>query len=59
VQLPQVLEAARASAWRKDGALAQFYDNEPISDLAKTAIDIISAAMREVENHNIRSAHED
>ncbi len=58
VQLPQVIEAARANSWRRDGALAQFYDGEPITELAKTCIDIIGEAMRKVENHNIRSAGE-
>ena len=57
IQLPQVIEAARANIWREKGALREFYDGEPITDLAKQSIDLISAASREVENHNIRAAH--
>lgn len=58
VTLPQVIEAARAASWRRDGALAQFYDNEPITELAKTCIDIMAGAQREVENFNIRKSSE-
>lgn len=53
VSLPQVIEAARASSWRRDGELAQFYEG-PIADIAKTAIDLISAEFKACEQHYIR-----
>lgn len=56
--MPRVLEAARAASWRREGALSLFYDNEPVTDLAKTAIDVMASSQREVENYNIRKAHE-
>jgi len=56
VQLPQVIEAARAHGWRKDGALRDFYDGEPLTPLAKLSIDIIGGALREVEQHRIRKS---
>ena len=57
VQLPQVIEAARASAWRRDGALAQFYDG-PIGELAKQCIDIMASAQSQASNYNIRNPRE-
>jgi hypothetical protein len=51
--LPQVIEAARASSWRREGALAQYYDG-PITDIAKIAIDFISAEFKAVEQYEIR-----
>ncbi len=53
VQLPQVIEAARARSWRKDGALNQFYE-QPLTPLAKNAIDIIDGEFRAVEQHELR-----
>lgn len=53
--LPQVIEAARASSWRRDGALGQFYDG-PLTDLAKYTIDLISGEFKAVEQHNIRES---
>ena len=56
VQLPQVIEAARAYGWRKDGALREFYDGKPLAPLTKTALDIMGQSLREVEQHRIRTA---
>jgi hypothetical protein len=53
VTLPQVIEAARASSWRRDGALGQFYSG-PLTDLAKYCIDLISGEFKAVEQHYIR-----
>ena len=58
VQLPQVIEAARASSWRREGALSQFYGDRPLTEIAINAIDAIAGASRQVENHNIRQARE-
>ena len=55
--LPQVIEAARASSWRRDGALGQFYDG-PLTDLAKHCIDLIAGEFRAVEQHVIRQSRE-
>ena len=55
VSMPQVIEAARAASWRKDGALSQFYDGRPLTEIAKYAIDILIGHQRQVENYNIRS----
>lgn len=54
VQQPQVIEAARACSWRKEGALREFYDGEPLTPLAKWAIDVMAGAIREVEQEQIR-----
>lgn len=53
VSLPQVIEAARASGWRREGALAQFWDS-PLTDIARTAVDIIDAEFKSCEQHTIR-----
>lgn len=53
VSMPQVIESARAASWRKEGALAQFYDT-PLTDLAKFCIDIVAAEFRAVEQALIR-----
>ncbi len=41
VSLPQVVEAARAHSWRKESAIASFYDS-PLCDLARDGIDLIA-----------------
>lgn len=53
--LPQVIEAARAASWRRDGALGQFYDGK-LTGLAKYCIDLISGEFKAVEQHNIRES---
>lgn len=59
IALPQVLEAARAYGWRKEGALREFYDGEPLTPLAKFAIDVMAGSLREVEQHRIRTANKE
>lgn len=55
-RMPQVLEAARASSWRKDGALREFYGDAELTELTKFAIDTIMGEMRAVEQHAIRES---
>lgn len=55
--LPQVFEAARAASWRREGALGQFY-SEPLTDLAKYAIDVIASEFKSVEQHQISKSRE-
>jgi len=55
--LPQVIEAARACSWRREGALAQFYEGK-LSGLVKFAIDVMSAEFKAVEQHAIRESRE-
>lgn len=56
VQMPAVIEGVRANGWREKGALREFYDGRTLTDLAKTATDIVAGAQREVENYNIRES---
>lgn len=56
--LPQVIEAARACSWRREGALGQFYEGR-LSGLVKYAIDIMASEFKAVEQHRIRKARED
>lgn len=58
VQLPQVEEAYRAYSWRKEGALREFYGGQPLTPLAKFAIDTAAGEARAVEQHCIREARE-
>ncbi len=55
IQLPQVIEAVRANTWREKGALREFYDGNPITDLAKDAMDIFASSQREAENYTFRN----
>lgn len=55
-QLPQVIEAARASSWRSEGALREFYDGDTLAPITKFAIDTIAAEIKAVEQHQIREA---
>lgn len=55
--LPQVIEAARACSWRREGALGQFYEGK-LSGLVKYAIDIMAAEFKAVEQHTIRESRE-
>ncbi len=52
--LPEAIESARAYSWRKDGALAQFYDQ--ITPRARLCIDLAAAEFRSVEQYNIRES---
>lgn len=47
--LPEVLEAGRALSWRKEGQLKDFYDGEPIPQLAKDCIDILDTELQRVQ----------
>ena len=55
--LPQVIEAARAYTWRKDGALSQFYEGR-LTGIAKYCIDIIAGEFKAVEQYAIRQSRE-
>ena len=59
MEMPQVIEAARATGWRKEGAQREFYDGEPLTPLTKFAVDVMAGAMREVEQDRIRSQKEE
>lgn len=54
IRLPEVLEVARARAWRKDGQLRELYDGKPLTDLLKFYIDMMGAAEKDAENHRYR-----
>lgn len=58
MQMPQVLETARAYSWRKDGALREFYDGKPITWLAKYCIDLYAAECVAAQNDAIRARQE-
>lgn len=55
--LPEVIEAARAASWRREGALGQFYTG-PIGDKAKLAIDLMAGEFKAVEQDVIRKSRE-
>lgn len=55
--LPQVIEAARAASWRREGALGQFYEGK-LTGLAKYCIDVIAGEFKAVEQHVIRESRE-
>lgn len=54
VALPEVHEAARALAWRDTGQIRDFYDGEPLTEIAKDAIDLVAAEVKAVERHSMR-----
>lgn len=56
ISIPAVIEAARATTWRKEGALREFYDGETLAPVTKFAIDTVAGEMRAVEQHQIREA---
>lgn len=55
VQLPAVLETARAHSWKTDGAIRDFYEDGP-TDLAKDCIDIFATEAKLVEGYAMREA---
>lgn len=55
--LPQVIEAARACSWRREGALGQFYEGR-LTGLVKFAIDVMAAEFKAVEQYEIRKSRE-
>lgn len=55
--LPQVIEAARAASWRREGALGQFYEGR-LTGLAKYCIDLIAGEFKAVEQDLIRQSRE-
>ncbi len=58
IQLPQVVETARAYSWREKGQLGLFYDGHPITDLAKFAIDVFACETVTAQNDSIRERQE-
>lgn len=58
VQLPQVIDAVRAYSWRKDGALREYFGTSQITDLSRTAIDIVGGEFKAVEQYRIRKSRE-
>ena len=54
--LNKTAEASRALGWRQDGLLADYYDHEPLTGIAKDAIDIMGSEVKAVERHAIRLA---
>ena len=54
--MPQVIEAVRARHWREKGALREFYDGQPLTELAKHCIDLVDGEMHAVEQHRIRKS---
>lgn len=54
--MPQVIEAARAASWRRDGALREFYDGNPLTPLTKWAVDVVAAETKAAEQDAIREA---
>lgn len=49
IRLPEVFEAARALAWRRDGQVREFYGDDQITDTAKDAIDAIAIEQSRVQ----------
>lgn len=58
IRLPEVLEASRALSWKQDGLLSEYFDGDQITPLAKDAVDIMGAEIKEVEAHAIRVARD-
>lgn len=49
IRLPEVFEAARALAWRRDGQVREFYGDDEITDIAKDAIDAMAIEQARVQ----------
>lgn len=58
IQLPQVIEAARAFSWREKGQLGLFYGGQPITELAKFAVDVFACETVTAQNDSIRQRQE-
>jgi hypothetical protein len=56
--MPEVIEAARALQWRNHGALVALYDDLPLPPTMAVAIDIVDAAVKDVEADVMRAAAE-
>jgi hypothetical protein len=56
--LPQVIEAARAGSWRKEGALRDFYGDQQLTPLARDSIDIVAYETVMASNDAIRARNE-
>lgn len=57
IQLPEVMEAARAFAWRESGSLSSVYSGR-LPPYAIDCIDILSGAVRGAEREAIRNVTE-
>jgi len=49
--LPTVVEMARAHAWFETGQLREFFDGDPIPDVAKHYIDVFACELRREQAH--------
>lgn len=58
IQLPQVLEAARAFSWREKGQLGLFYGEHQLTILLKFALDIFACETVAAQNDSIRQRQE-
>ncbi len=52
--LPEVLEAARALSWRKDGQLAELYDDHKTTQALRDAMDIVDVERSNVERFALK-----
>ena len=57
--LSEVIETARLYQWREKGSLAALCEELPLSPAAAMNVDILSAAVGEVESDKIRVAREE
>lgn len=58
IALPEVLDAARALEWKREGLLRDYFDGDEITPLARDALDIIASEIKSVERHALRAARE-
>lgn len=56
--LPQVIEAARAATWAKDGLLKEFYEGQPLTRLVLNCVEVLRASVSQVERENFKEARE-
>ncbi len=54
--LPDVIEAARALSWRRDGQLGNFYD---LPVLLRDCVDILDVAAKQEERESMRKRREE